>query len=452
MLISRYSKPEFNPYGDTAPDEQAALWPAPVSTAPLEAVLALPGSKSLTNRELALSALADSPSLLRSPLHSRDSDLMVAALRQLGTTIEKVPGNGEYGDDLLITPGELFGSTTIDCGLAGTVMRFLPPVAALALGPTTFDGDEGARRRPMSTTITSLRALGADINDDARLALPFTVHGTGSLAGGEITIDASTSSQFVSGLLLAGARFDNGLHLRHAGNRLPSMPHIEMTIETLANRGVQVETPAVGEWIVRPGAIAGREVDIEPDLSNAAPFLAAALVAGGSVTITGWPETTTQVGARLIDLLPQFGATVTRDGDRVTVTAGESIRGVELELSTSGELVPNLVALAALADSPSTITGIGHIRHHETDRLAALVAEINGLGGDVTELEDGLHIEPRPLHGGPWRSYDDHRMATTGAIIGLAVPGVEIENIGTTSKTLPQFTELWHSLFAGVAH
>ena len=230
------------------------------------------------------------------------------------------------------------------------------------------------------------------------------------------------------------------------------MPHIEMTIETLANRGIEVETPAVGEWIVRPGSIAGREVDIEPDLSNAAPFLAAALVAGGSVTITGWPETTTQVGAGLIDLLPQFGATVTRDGDRVTVTAGESIRGVELELSTSGELVPNLVALAALADSPSTITGIGHIRHHETDRLAALVAEINGLGGAVTELDDGLHIEPRPLHGGTWRSYDDHRMATTGAIIGLAVPGVEIENIGTTSKTLPQFTELWHSLFTGVAH
>ncbi|MFT2818011.1 3-phosphoshikimate 1-carboxyvinyltransferase [Leifsonia sp. A12D58] len=452
MLISRYSKPEFNPYGDSAPDEQATLWQAPVSTSPLEAVLALPGSKSLTNRELALSALADSPSLLRSPLHSRDSELMVAALRQLGTTIEKVPGDGDYGDDLLITPGELFGSTTIDCGLAGTVMRFLPPVAALALGPTTFDGDEGARRRPMATTITSLRALGADINDDGRLALPFTVHGTGSLAGGEITIDASTSSQFVSGLLLAAARFDNGLHLRHSGERLPSMPHIEMTIETLANRGVEVETPAVGEWIVRAGAIAGREVDIEPDLSNAAPFLAAALVAGGSVTITGWPESTTQVGAQLIDLLPQFGATVIRNGDRVTVTAGESIRGVELELSTSGELVPNLVALAALADSPSTITGIGHIRHHETDRLAALVAEINGLGGAVTELEDGLRIEPRPLHGGTWRSYDDHRMATTGAIIGLAVPGVEIENIGTTSKTLPQFTELWHSLFVGVAH
>jgi 3-phosphoshikimate 1-carboxyvinyltransferase len=371
---------------------------------------------------------------------------MVAALRQLGTRIDAIPGDGEYGSDLLITPGELFGSTTVDCGLAGTVMRFLPPLAALALGPTTFDGDEGARRRPMATTISSLRALGADINDDGRHALPFTVHGTGTLAGGEVTIDASTSSQFVSGLLLAGSRFTNGLHLRHSGERLPSLPHIEMTIATLAARGVSVESPSVGEWIVAPGPIRGAEVQIEPDLSNAAPFLAAALVVGGTVTLTGWPESTTQVGAHLAHLLPLFGATVSLEGDRLTVTGDGSIHGVDLDLSTGGELAPALVALAALADSPSTITGIGHIRHHETDRLAALAAEINGLGGQVTELPDGLRIEPRPLHGGQWRSYDDHRMATAGALIGLVVAGVNVENIGTTAKTLPQFPQLWHDL------
>jgi 3-phosphoshikimate 1-carboxyvinyltransferase len=451
MLISRYSKPEFDPYGDNSPEETDAWWPAPTAPGPLSAVVSLPGSKSLTNRELVLSALAEHPSLLRTPLHSRDSDLMVAALRQLGTTIEAVPGAGEFGPDLLITPGELFGSTTIDCGLAGTVMRFLPPVAALALGPTTFDGDAGARRRPMKTTISSLRALGADINDDGRGALPFTVHGTGGLAGGEITIDASSSSQFVSGLLLAAPRFERGLRLRHAGERLPSMPHIDMTIATLARRGVTVQSPAVGEWIVAPGPIEGAEIDIEPDLSNAAPFLAAALAVGGSVTITGWPAATTQVGADLADLLPLFGAQVTRHGDRLTVTGGERIRGVRIDLSTGGELAPALVALAALADSPSTITGIGHIRHHETDRLAALAAEINGLGGAVTELPDGLQIDPRPLHGGRWRSYDDHRMATAGALIGLVVPGVEIENIGTTAKTLPQFVDLWQTLVAGTA-
>ncbi|RNE56813.1 3-phosphoshikimate 1-carboxyvinyltransferase [Cryobacterium tepidiphilum] len=450
MLTSRYSKPEFNPYGDNAPDTGDELWAAPTAAGPLATRMSLPGSKSLTNRELVLSALADAPSRLVAPLQSRDTDLMVAALRQLGTGVESVTGADDV-PDLRITPGELLGSTTIDCGLAGTVMRFLPPVAALALGPTTFDGDAGARRRPMRTTVTSLRALGADINDDGRLALPFTVHGTGRLAGGAITIDASTSSQFVSGLLLSAARFDNGLQLRHEGARLPSLPHIEMTIATLAGRGVTVESAAVGEWTVAPGPIRGAEVAIEPDLSNAAPFLAAALVAGGSVTITGWPATTTQVGADLAELLPLFGATVSHDGGSLTVTAGDGIRGVDLDLSTGGELAPNLVALAALADSPSTITGIGHIRHHETDRLAALAAEINGLGGQVTELEDGLRIEPRPLHGGVWRSYDDHRMATSGAIIGLAVPRVEVENIGTTAKTLPQFASLWRSMIAGPA-
>ncbi|QYF73893.1 3-phosphoshikimate 1-carboxyvinyltransferase [Cryobacterium sp. PAMC25264] len=449
MLISRYSKPEFDPYGDSSPEEIDALWAAPVAAVPLAATLSLPGSKSLTNRELVLSALADSPSLLRAPLHSRDSDLMVDALRQLGTTIEAVDGAGEYGADLRITPGELFGSTTVDCGLAGTVMRFLPPVAALALGPTTFDGDAGARRRPMSTTISSLRDLGADINDDGRGALPFTVHGSGGLEGGEITIDASSSSQFVSGLLLAAARFRTGLRLRHAGERLPSLPHIEMTIHTLAQRGVTVTSPDEGVWLVEPGPIQGAEVDIEPDLSNAAPFLAAALVAGGSVTITGWPTTTTQVGAHLAELLPLFGATVSVDGDRLTVTGTGRITGVDLDLSTGGELAPTLVGLAALADSPSTITGIGHIRHHETDRLAALATEINNLGGHVTELPDGLAIDPRPLHGGTWHSYDDHRMATTGALIGLAVAGVEVEDIGTTAKTLPQFADLWHGLLAG---
>jgi 3-phosphoshikimate 1-carboxyvinyltransferase len=446
MLISKYSKPEFDPYGDNVPLEADAWWPAPTASAALACTVSLPGSKSLTNRELVLSALAEGPSLLRAPLHSRDSDLMVDALRQMGTTIEQVGGSGAFGPDLRVTPGELLGSTTVDCGLSGTVMRFLPPLAALALGPTTFDGDAGARRRPMATMIGALRDLGADINDDGRRALPFTVHGRGAVTGGNVTIDAGASSQFVSGLLLAAARFDEGLHLHHSGERLPSLPHIEMTIATLAARGVTVTSPAVGEWIVESGPIAGAEVDIEPDLSNAAPFLAAALVAGGSVTIAGWPTSTTQVGADLAALLPLFGATVTVEGDHLTVTGGSGIHGVELDLSTGGELAPTLVALAALADSPSTITGIGHLRHHESNRLEALATEINRLGGNVTELPDGLRIVPQPLTGGEWKSYDDHRMATAGALIGLAIPGVLVENIATTAKTLPQFPELWHAM------
>ena len=456
MLISRYSAPEFDPYGDARQTEPDGGWQAPVAARPLESVLALPGSKSLTNRELVLAALAEGPSTLRAPLWSRDSELMIDGLRALGTRFERIAGTGGFGDDLRVIPAdELLGSTTIDCGLAGTVMRFLPPVAALALGPTTFDGDEGARRRPMGGSILGLRALGVDINDDRRGALPFTVHGTGRVEGGPLELDASASSQFVSGLLLSAARFENGLDLRHTGGRLPSMPHIEMTIATLRARGVEVASPEPGRWQVSPGPIRAIDVHLEPDLSNAAPFLVAALVAGGHVTITGWPAETTQVGARLAELLPQFGAAVSLDDDRLTVRAaeppeggGRGIRGTDLDLSEAGELVPNLVALAAFADGPSTFTGIGHIRHHETDRLAALVAELNGLGGRITELDDGLRIEPAPLHGGPWRAYADHRMATTGAIVGLAVPGVVVDDIATTGKTLPQFTSLWEQMLA----
>ena len=451
MLTSPYSRPEFDPYGSNdAPDGNPALWPAPTCDSGVDARLQLPGSKSLTNRELVLASLADSPAVLHRPLHSRDSRLMVEALRALGTTIVEQPGEGLFGADWLVTPGELTGSTTINCGLAGTVMRFLPPVSALALGPTTFDGDEGARRRPMAVTISSLRELGVDVADEGRGALPFTIHGAGHVTGGELTIDASSSSQFVSGLLLSAARFEQGLDLRHSGVRLPSIPHIEMTLDVLRAHGVDASSPEPGRWVVKPGPIAGGSINIEPDLSNAAPFLAAALVSGGTVTIDGWPATTTQVGNELLTLLPLFGATVTRDASSVTVSGSGRISGVTLDLTTGGELAPALVALAALADGESTITGIGHIRHHETDRLAALAAEINKLGGRVTELEDGLHIEPADLHGGEWQSYEDHRMATAGAIIGLRVPGVMIENIATTSKTLPEFAQLWQQMIGNV--
>jgi 3-phosphoshikimate 1-carboxyvinyltransferase len=453
MLTSPYSRPEFDPYGSNdLPDVDTGHWKAPLASQPVIGELQIPGSKSLTNRELILAALARGTSYIRRPLHSRDSRLMVEALRNLGVTIIEVHGDSAFGPDWVITPSELVGSTTIDCGLAGTVMRFMPPVASIALGPTTFDGDEGARRRPMATTISSLRALGVDVADEGRGSLPFTVHGTGIVTGGALTIDASSSSQFVSGLLLSAARFERGLDLTHSGERLPSLPHIEMTIEVLRARGVEVESPEVGRWVVKPGSINAIDVQIEPDLSNAAPFLAAAVVTGGSVTISGWPAETTQVGNDLLEILPLFGAEVSRQGDKVTVSGKRDtadnpvVHGITLDLTTGGELAPAIVAIAALASTPSTITGIGHIRHHETDRLAALANEINELGGKITELEDGLQIEPAQLHGGVWLSYEDHRMATSGAIIGLVVPGVEVENIGTTSKTLPEFPELWKSL------
>jgi len=451
MQVFRYSGPEFSPYGDDelAPEAEGGAWPAPVASAPLNARLQLPGSKSLTNRELVLSALATEPSLLRWPLHSRDSALMIEGLRTLGVGIVETPGDGAFGADLIVTPGELLGGGSIECGLAGTVMRFLPPVASLALGPVVFDGDPSARRRPMRAMIDALRSLGIDVSDDGRGALPFSLYGTGEVAGGDLEIDASASSQFVSGLLLSAPRFTQGLRLRHSGDSLPSIPHIEMTIACLASRGVTVEIPEPGYWVVEPQPIAGDTVEIEPDLSNAAPFLAAAIIAGGTVTIEGWPDATTQVGADLETLLPRFGARVSREHGALTIDGGAgllggaTLPGIDVDLSTGGELAPAIVAIAALASTPSRITGIGHLRGHETDRLAALAAEINGIGGRVRELEDGLELDPAPLHGGLWHSYEDHRMATAGAIIGLAVPGIEIDDIATTSKTLPQFVELW---------
>jgi 3-phosphoshikimate 1-carboxyvinyltransferase len=294
-----------------------------------------------------------------------------------------------------------------------------------------------------------------DVTDDGRGTLPFSLYGTGEVLGGELELDASASSQFVSGLLLAAPRFRNGLRLRHTGERLPSVPHIEMTIATLVARGVRASSPEPGFWVVEPGPIAALDVDLEPDLSNAAPFLVAALVAGGTVTIEGWPDATTQVGADLETILPRFGATVTRQDGALTVDGGAGVLGgslppgVDLDLSRGGELAPAIVALAALASGPSRITGIGHIRNHETDRLAALVTELSGLGASVTELDDGLAIEPAPLHGGDWHTYEDHRMATAGAIVGLAVEGVAIDDIATTAKTLPQFPALWSDLLRG---
>jgi len=427
-------------------------WRAPTASGALHATVTVPGSKSLTNRELVLAALAESPSRLIAPLHSDDSARMIEALRALGVGVDLVPGSGSYGDDIEVTPvWPLKGDTELDCGQAGTVMRFVAGLGGFARGDVTLTAHESALHRPMGAMITALRDVGVDIDDGGRWALPFIVRGHGHVRGGEVTIDASASSQFVSGLLLSAPRFDVGLHLVHAGERLPSIPHIDMTVESLAHRGVHVERPAAGEWIVPAGAVRGKDVAIEPDLSNAAPFLAAAMVAGGSVSVTGWPAHSTQPGAMLTEILALMGARVVRRGGALTVTAGASIQGVDLDLSAAGELTPTIFALAAFADSPSTLHGIGHIRGHETDRIAALVAELRGLGGEAHELADGIRIVPRKLHGGAWHAHHDHRMATTGALIGLAVPGVEVDDIGTTAKTMPEFPQIWQRMLGGDA-
>lgn len=421
-------------------------WPAPTLDphAPLDATVVLPGSKSLTNRYLVLAALADGPSVLRDPLVSRDTSLMVAALRSLGAAVDDADPAAWH-----VVPGSLHGGGAVDCGLAGTVMRFLPPLAALADGATTFDGDERARMRPMAPLLDALASLGARVERTGS-GVPFTITG-GSLRGGRASLDAAASSQFVSSLLLAAPAMSEGLVLDVAPG-MPSVPHVAMTVALLRESGVEVEETTADDggrtWTVAPGAIRALDVDVEPDLSNAAPFLAAAALApeGGRVRVPGWPERTTQAGDALRDLLDAMGADVDLDRTGLTVTSSGELLGVDADLSDVGELTPVLAALAALAATPSRLRGVGHLRGHETDRLAALAREITALGGQVAETHDGLVITPRPLHGGVFATYADHRMATAGAVLGLRVPGVVVQDVTTTAKTMPGFPGLWTSM------
>ncbi len=422
------------------------LWPAPYrGNTPVHARITIPGSKSVTNRALILAALAQSPSLLRKPLHSRDSALMIAGLKAIGVGIDEA-ANG----DLTVTPGKLYGPAHVDVGNAGTVMRFLPPVAAMANGLIHFDGDPRSHERPLGPVIAALESLGVSIEHGSRYSLPLTINANGQLRGGVVDVDASSSSQFISALLLVAPATKEGITVRHTGSTLPSMPHIEMTVQMLREVGVTVDVINGVEWRVAPTLMQGREITIEPDLSNAAPFMGAAMICGGSVTITDWPKQTTQPGDELRGIFTRMGATISftenEDGSDLTITSDGTIHGIDADLHDVGELTPSIAALCALADSPSSLRGIGHLRLHETDRLAALAAEINALGGDVDEEESALHISPAPLHGGTFHSYEDHRLATAGAMIGLRIPGINVENIETTKKTLPDFPGAWVDL------
>jgi 3-phosphoshikimate 1-carboxyvinyltransferase len=437
------------------PGREGPRWPAPAAAGAVRASLTLPGSKSMTNRALVLAALADGPGAITGPLRARDTLLMARALTALGAGIDDGASPGTWR----VIPGWPAGDTRVDVGNAGTVMRFVPPVAALAATTTEFYGDTRASQRPVAPILAALRELGAVIDDGGRGAIPFAVRGNGALAGGVVTIDASASSQFVSGLLLAAPRFDKGVEVRHRGSRVPSAPHIAMTVQMLRGAGAEVETARmmpnepggtpVDTWRVHPGPVRAGTIAIEPDVVNAAPFLAAALVTGGTVTIRGWPRQTTQPAGHIAGLLTQVGGRCEITADGLTVTGTGAIHGITADLGDVPEITPVLAALAALADSPSRLTGIGHIRRQETDRLAALATEINRLGGDAAELPDGLAIRPRPLRGGVFASYDDHRLVMAAAVLGLAVPGIEVQNPATVGKTFPEFTSLWREMLEG---
>ena len=419
------------------------LWRAPYrGNLPVKATLTIPGSKSVTNRALILAALCDSPSVLRRPLHSRDSALMIAGLKAIGVEIETA-ANG----DLTITPAPLFGPASVDVGNAGTVMRFLPPVAAMAKGIIHFDGDARSHERPLGPVIKALEALGVSIEHGGRYSLPMTINANGQLRGGTVEVDATLSSQFISALLLVAPATKEGVTVKHVGTSLPSLPHIEMTIAMLREKGVEV---VVGDnqWTVKPAIMHGADSVIEPDLSNAAPFMGAAMISGGTVVIRDWPRSTTQPGDDLRDIFTQMGAHVEFQGDDLAITGG-AIHGIDIDLHDVGELTPSIAALCVFADSPSYLRGIAHLRTHETDRLAALATEINNLGGEVIEEPSALRIIPKPLHAGTFHTYDDHRLATAGAMIGLRIDGIDVENIETTRKTLPDFPGAWAELLTG---
>ncbi|AQT81223.1 3-phosphoshikimate 1-carboxyvinyltransferase [Mycolicibacterium litorale] len=418
------------------------LWAAPWAATAVDATVAVPGSKSQTNRTLVLAAVAAAQgsgrSTINGALRSRDTDLMIGALRALGIDVSGSGADLEVGGSL--APA---AATRIDCGLAGTVLRFVPPLAALGTAVVEFDGDEQARTRPIAPLLDALRSLGVDIDGDR---LPFSVRGRGAVEGGTVHVDASGSSQFVSGLLLSGAAFTHGLTVVHTGTSVPSAPHIAMTVVMLREAGVSVEDTVPNQWQVRPGPISARHWIVEPDLSNAVPFLAAAVVTAGTVRVGGWPTSSVQPVDTVLGILKLLGSAVHQENSYIEVQGpADGYPGFEVDLHEVGELAPSVAALAALASpgSVSRLTGIAHLRGHETDRLAALSTEINALGGSCTEIDDGLVITAQPLHGGTWHSYADHRMATAGAIIGLRVPGVLIEDIGTTAKTLPDFPRLW---------
>ena len=427
-----------------------AHWPAIYRGAtPVDISVVIPGSKSVTNRALILAAQAKSPSTLRRPLVSRDSELMVAGLKALGIGIEETTAVVDGNEELqwIITPAPMRGGERVDVGNAGTVMRFLPPLAALATGEVIFDGDPRSYERPLGPVIKALEELGVSIDHDNRYSLPLKLHGTGKISGGEITIDASESSQFLSALLLVAPSFTNGITVKHKGGSLPSMPHIEMTVEMLRQFGASVDVDPVAQtWSVKSGALHGLDLVIEPDLSNASPFLSIAMVCGGRVAIADWPMKTTQPGDQLRTIFSDMGAEFSFGDNGLTIIGTGKISGIDVDLHDVGELTPSIAALCALADSPSHLRGIGHLRKHETDRLAALTREINALGGHVIEEETALHITPAPLHAGVFHTYDDHRLATAGAVLGLVIEGIEVENIATTRKTLPDFPGLWSSL------
>jgi 3-phosphoshikimate 1-carboxyvinyltransferase len=404
--------------------------------APPDADIDLPGSKSITNRALVAAALADGRSRLEGVLFADDTEAMLDSLTRLGVGLAidraaaavTVDGCG----------GRLpVGPLTVDARLSGTTSRFLLPLLALGAGPYVLDGGAPLRRRPMGPSIEAVRRLGATVDDGAdRGHLPVTV--AGPAAGGTVALSGDVSSQFLSGLLLAGPRFEHGVSVELTTG-LVSRPYVAMTAGVMRAFGATV----TGEWSVAPTGYRAATYAIEPDASAATYFLAAAAICGGRVRVAGLHRNALQGDVAFADVLGRMGADVRWADDAVEVRGTGALHGIDVDLGDLSDTAQTLAAVAVFADSPTRVTGIGFIRGKETDRIAAVVHELRRCGVEASEEPDGFVLHPGTPHPAVVQTYDDHRMAMSFALLGLRVPGIEIADPGCVAKTFPGY---WDAL------
>ena len=405
---------------------------------PLDAALRPPGSRSQINRALITAALADGPSRLLGATESDDTRAMAEGLSALGAAVRRggtvwsVDGRG----------GRLRGAERLDVGASGTTARFLTAVATLADGPSRLDGSPRMRERPITELVDALRTLGAEIRIEGRNGCPPLAIQGGGLRGGVAEIDASRSSQFVSGLLLAAPCAAEPVRLRLREGKLVSRSFLDLTLEVMSDFGVEVAWNGVDELAVPEGAAyTARGYAIEPDAQAAVyPFCAAA-IAGGQIRVEGIPAHSNQTDLRLLDVLEEMGCRVERKPDAVVVSRSPErpLRGIEFDGNAFPDAALALAVVALFAEGPTTIRGLGHLPLKETDRLAALRTELRRLGAGAETGPEWIRIEPAALRGIPLDTYDDHRMAMAFALAGLRVPGVEIRDPGCVAKTWPDF-------------
>jgi 3-phosphoshikimate 1-carboxyvinyltransferase len=421
-------------------------FPIEVMTAPLDAVVSLPGSKSITNRALVCAALARGTSVLTNALHADDTEAMVDGLRALGAEID-----ADWPRRRLTVTGTagrpVADVALVDARQSGTTSRFLLPVAGLGEGLRRVDAANRMRERPMGEVLDAVRSLGGSVHEVGAVGhLPVEVEG-GTLAGGEVTVRGDVSSQFLSGLLLAGPAMRSGLVARLVGD-LVSQPYVALTVAVMDRFGATVEQPDDRTWIVAPQEYAGTTYDIEPDASAASYAFAAAALCGGRVTVVGLGTGALQGDLAFVDVLERMGATVERRADSTTVVGTGTLHGVEVDMGRISDTAQTLAVVAAFADGPTRVTGVGFIRGKETDRVGAVVAELNRLGIQADEEPDGFSVRPGPVRPGVVRTYDDHRMAMSFALAGLLVPGIQIEDPRCVAKTFPGYWDLLDQLRA----